>query len=178
MLLLTDPIDEFWTSSVGRHDGKPFRSVTRGGADLAKIEAPEGAAKPAEEGQKPIDGLLTMFRLALGEAVKDVRASERLTDSPVCLVADDGDMDMHLERMLRAARQLDAAARRILEVNPGHPLIQGLAVRAGEAGAAEEIGEVAHLLLDQARILEGEPPADPAAFSRRLAGALQRNLAA
>jgi molecular chaperone HtpG len=107
-----------------------------------------------------------------------VRASERLTDSPVCLVADDGDMDMHLERMLRAARQLDSVSRRILEVNPGHPLIQGLATRAGEPGTSEELGEVAHLLLDQARILEGEPPADPAAFSRRLAGALQRNLAA
>ena len=178
VLLLTDPIDEFWTSTVGRHDGKPFRSVTRGGADLAKIEAPEGAAKPAAEGRKPIDGLLTMFRLALGEAVKDVRASERLTDSPVCLVADDGDLDMHLERMLRAARQLDSASRRILEVNPDHPLIQGLAARASEPGRSEEVGEVAHLLLDQARILEGEPPADPAAFSRRLAGALQRHLAA
>ncbi|BBK38841.1 chaperone protein HtpG [Allostella sp. ATCC 35155] len=178
VLLLTDPIDEFWTSTVGRHDGKPFRSVTRGGADLAKIEAPEGTAKPAAEGRKPIDGLLTMFRLALGEAVKDVRASERLTDSPVCLVADDGDLDMHLERMLRAARQIDSASRRILEVNPDHPLIQGLAARASEPGRSEEVGEVAHLLLDQARILEGEPPADPAAFSRRLAGALQRHLAA
>ena len=178
VLLLTDPIDEFWTSSVGRHDGKPFRSVTRGGADLAKIAAPEGAPEPEADSGRPIDGLLTLFRLALGDAVKDVRASERLTDSPVCLVADDGDLDMHLERMLRAARQLDSASRRILEINPRHPLIQGLAVRATEPGASDELGEVAHLLLDQARILEGEPPADPAAFSRRLAGALSRNLAA
>ncbi|BBK29550.1 molecular chaperone HtpG [Stella humosa] len=178
VLLLTDPIDEFWTGAVGRHDGKPFRSVTRGGADLAKIEAPEGAEKPEPKGDRPIDGLLSLFKVALGDAVKDVRASERLTDSPVCLVADDGDMDMHLERMLRAARQLDQASPRILEINPTHPLIQGLALRAAEPGTSEELGEVAHLLLDQARILEGEPPADPNAFSRRLAGALARNLAA
>ncbi len=178
VLLLTDPIDEFWTGNVGRFDGKPFRSVTRGGADLARIATPEGTPEPAADAGRPIDGLLALFRVSLGEAVKDVRASERLTDSAVCLVADDGDLDMHLERMLRAAKQVDAVSRRILEVNPRHPLIQGLAVRAGEPGTATELAEVAHLLLDQARILEGEPPADPAAFSRRLAGALSRNLAA
>ncbi|MCC7271022.1 MAG: molecular chaperone HtpG [Alphaproteobacteria bacterium] len=178
VLLLTDPIDEFWPTAIGKFDGKPFRSVTRGGADLAKITAPEDAAAPQTAEARPIDGLLTLFRLALGDSVKDVRASERLTDSPVCLVADDGDLDMHLERMLRAARQIDARAKRILELNPRHRLIQGLAQRATEPGTAEELGEVAHLLLDQARIVEGEPPADPAAFSRRLAGALARHLAA
>ncbi|MGE0714306.1 MAG: molecular chaperone HtpG [Alphaproteobacteria bacterium] len=178
VLLLTDPIDEFWPAGVAKFDGKPFRSVTRGGADLARIEAPEGKEPAKAEGERPIDGLVALFKVALGEGVKDVRASERLTDSPVCLVADDGDIDMHLERMLRAARQLDTRSKRILELNPRHKLIQGLAQRATEAGTAEELGEIAHLLLDQARIVEGEAPLDPAAFSRRLAGALGRHLPA
>ncbi len=115
--------------------------------------------------------------MTLKDQVKDVRVSARLTDSPVCLVADEGDLDMHMERLLRQHRRVDTAAPRILEINPGHPLMRRLAQRVGADGAADEIAEVAWLLLDQARIVEGETPPDPAAFSRRLAGALERGLA-
>ena len=114
--------------------------------------------------------------MALGDAVKDVRASERLTDSAVCLVADEGDMDMHLERLLKQHRQLDTAAKRILEINPRHTLIERLAASVGEAGASDQLGEFAWLLLDQARILEGEQLPDPPAFARRLASLLERGL--
>jgi len=181
VLLLTDPIDEFWPVAVAAFEGKPFKSVTRAGADLAGIAAGDGEGADAAAAEAPpegLDGLVALFKLALGEAVKDVRASARLTESPVCLVADDGDIDMHLERMLRQARQIDRASKRILELNPTHPLIRALAARSRAAGAADTLRDVAHLLLDQARIVEGEAPSDPNAFSRRLAGMLERTLAA
>jgi molecular chaperone HtpG len=110
-----------------------------------------------------------------------VRLSERLTDSAVCLVADEGDMDMHLERLLKQHRQLDQTAKRVLEINPGHPMIRRLADRLAEGGDATVAGgpveEAARLLLDQARILEGEALPDPAAFGRRLALLVERGLA-
>jgi molecular chaperone HtpG len=179
VLLLTDPVDEFWIPAVTQFQDKPFKSVTRGGADLDKIEAPAGEAEKAKEPQAAgIDSLIALFRLTLKDTVKDVRSSERLTDSPVCLVAAEGDMDIHLERMLRQHRQLDAVAKRVLEVNPRHPLIETLANRLNEKGSGDEIAEAAWLLLDQARILDGERLADPAAFAKRLSSLLGRALAA
>jgi len=124
-----------------------------------------------------IAALVALFKVTLGEAVKDVRGSEALTESAVRLVADEGDMDLHLERMLRRHGQIDgAASRRVLELNPRHRLVQGLArsIAAGEDRAAA----LAPLLLDQARIAEGEAPDDPAAFARLLADALADSLPA
>jgi len=179
VLLLTDPVDEFWIPAITQFKDKPFKSATRGGADLDKVEAPAGAAEKAKEPQAAgIDSLIALFRLTLKDTVKDVRSSERLTDSPVCLVAAEGDMDIHLERMLRQHRQLDTVAKRVLEVNPRHPLIETLAKRLTEQGSGEEIADAAWLLLDQARILDGERLADPAAFARRLSSLLGRALAA
>jgi len=120
-----------------------------------------------------------LLKLELKDAVKDVRASRRLTDSAVCLVADEGDMDMHLERLMRQHQQVGAQSPRILELNPGHPLIMSMAAQVAEKGsdAAGAIGEIGWLLLDQARIVEGEAPADPVAFARRLAGVMEKGLA-
>jgi len=181
VLLLTDPVDDFWIPSVGTYKEKPFRSATRAGAELGSIEgAPadktDGEKKDAAEKAPGIDSLLAMFKLELGDKVKDVRVSERLTDSPVCLVADDGDIDIHLERLLRQHRQLENSLTRVLEVNATHPLIRALAGIVGKDGAGERVSEAAWLLLDQARILEGETPPDPAAFTRRLADVMTRGL--
>jgi molecular chaperone HtpG len=179
VLLLTDPVDEFWLPSIGTYKEKPFKSATRGAVDLDKI-APSTEAAPAEKPEPPAKfaSLIAIFKLALGEAVKDVRSSERLTDSAVCLVADEGDLDMHLERLLKQHRQLDTAAKRILELNPRHSLIERLAASVGEAGASDQLSEFAWLLLDQARIVEGEQLPDPSAFARRLATLLERGLPA
>ncbi len=179
VLLLTDPVDEFWLPSIGTYKEKPFKSATRGAVDLDKI-APSTEATPAEKPEPPAKfaSLIAIFKLALGEAVKDVRSSERLTDSAVCLVADEGDLDMHLERLLKQHRQLDTAAKRILELNPRHSLIERLAASVGEAGASDQLSEFAWLLLDQARIVEGEQLPDPSAFARRLATLLERGLPA
>ncbi len=176
VLLLTDPIDEFWLPAIGTYKEKPFKSATRGGADLDKIAKPaaEVSDKPAPPAK--LASLIAIFKLALGDAVKDVRSSERLTDSAVCLVADEGDLDMHLERLLKQHRQLDTAAKRILELNPSHKLIERLAATVGETGASDQLGQFAWLLLDQARIIEGEQLPDPPAFARRLAELLERGL--
>ena len=176
VLLLTDPIDEFWVPSIGRYKEKPFKSATRGGVDLDKIPLSEAPEATGTEPPAKLGSLIAIFKLALGDAVKDVRSSERLTDSAVCLVADEGDMDMHLERLLKQHRQLDSASRRILEVNPRHKLIERLAASVGEPGASDQLSEFAWLLLDQARIVEGEQLPDPPAFARRLAMLLERGL--
>jgi molecular chaperone HtpG len=178
VLLLTDPIDEFWVSAIGTYGDKPFKSATRGGADLDKIAPGDATEAPADQREPPakLASLMAIFKLALGDAVKDVRSSERLTDSAVCLVAEEGDIDMHLERLLKQHRQLDTAAKRILELNPRHRLIERLAAAVGDTGASEQLAEFAWLLLDQARIVEGEQLPDPPAFARRLAALLERGL--
>jgi len=181
VLLFSDPVDEFWIPAVREYAGRPFKSVTRGATELGKI----GDKKDADAGDKTekptppgLDALVAFVKLTLTDEVKDVRISERLTDSAVCLVADEGDIDMHLERLLKQHRQLDQAAKRVLEINPGHPLIRRLAERlAGDGTASDEpLADAAHLLLDQARILEGEPLPDPAAFGRRLTSLVERGL--
>ena len=176
VLLLQDPVDDFWVSAVGEYDGKGLVSVSRGGIDLSAIPPVEDES-PKEDADADADiaSLVALFKVTLGEAVKDVRGSETLTESAVRLVADEGDMDLHLERMLRRHGQIDSAmSRRVLELNPRHRLVQGLArsMAAGEDRAAQ----LAPLLLDQARIAEGETPDDPAAFARRLADALADSL--
>src|SRR5438477_499020 len=176
VLLMTDPIDEFWVPAIARYKEKPFKSATRGGVDLDKIPLSETSEEKGPEAPAKLASLIAIFKLALGESVKDVRSSERLTDSAVCLVADEGDMDMHLERLLKQHRQLDSASRRILEVNPRHKLIERLAASVGEPGASDQLSEFAWLLLDQARIVEGEQLPDAPAFARRLATLLERGL--
>ncbi len=176
VLLMTDPIDEFWVPAIGKYKDKPFKSATRGGVDLDKIAPPEEHEDKKSEPPAKLASLIAIFKLALGDAVKDVRSSERLTDSAVCLVADEGDMDMHLERLLKQHRQLDTISKRILEINPRHTLIERLAASVGETGASDQLSEFAWLLLDQARIIEGEQLPDPPAFARRLASLLERGL--
>jgi molecular chaperone HtpG len=181
VLLLTDAVDDFWIGAVGEYGGKPFRSVTQGMADIdsisgAAIQGGDAEAKPAEStGGPEIAALIALLKQTLGDQVKDVRESGRLTGSAVCLVAAEGDLDLHLERILRQHQHVKQASPRILEINPRHPLIVKLAARAAQPGAHAALADAAHLLLDQARIIEGESLPDPGAFARRLAAALERS---
>ena len=147
-----------------------------GGIDLGKIKSDEPVSETpkAEEGE--LSALIALFKATLGDQVKDVRPSERLTDSAVCLIADEGDMDMHLERMLRQHKQLNVSHSRILELNPRHGLIRRLSEKSGEPGATDALADVAWLLLDQARIIEGEPVSDPVAFARRFAALMEKGV--
>ena len=182
VLLLSDPVDDFWLSMVPDYQGKRFKSVTRGGADLEKIGGDDKKTdgKEAEKAADApgLDALIAFVKLTLKDQVKDVRVSARLTSSPVCLVADEGDLDMHLERLLKQQRQLDRSSQRILEINPGHALVKALAVQVGKDGAGAVAEDAAWLLLDQARIIEGEPLPDAPAFSRRLSALVERGLLA
>ena len=123
-----------------------------------------------------LGGIGAVLKLKLGDAVKDVRASKRLTDSPVCLVVDDSGVEMHLERLLKQHGRLDQVAPPILEINASHGLIRTIAELAKKEGAADALADAAQLLFDQARIIEGEMPADPVAFSRRFSAIMAKGL--
>lgn len=170
VLLLSDSVDEFWLQHITEFEGKSLKSITRGSDDLDKIDS---TGKDEDEDKpeiKELDKLIELIKAELGDTIKDVRPSKRLTDSPVCLIADDGDMDVTLERMLKRAGQLQQTTPRVLELNPTHQIIIKLAERAKADENAQDalLKDAAHLLLDQARISEGEAPADALEFSRRL----------
>lgn len=173
VLLLSDPIDEFWPAAIGVYKEKPLRSVAQGAADLSAIKSEAAGEDKPEALPGDVTNLVAAFRSALGNAVKDVRSSGRLTESAVCLVADEGDVSMHLERLLRGHKPATERAPRILEINPRHPLIRRLAAQA-QAETASNLADAAWLLLDQARVVEGEAVPDPAAFARRLTSVLER----
>jgi molecular chaperone HtpG len=131
----------------------------------------EGEA-PSTEAPAHVADFIAFVKTTLGDAVSDVRASERLTDSAVCLVAPEHGIDRQLEKLLAGAGRLPAAGKPILEINPRHALIARLGDLAEADATFRE--DVAHLLYDEARIADGEPPADPRAFSARLARVIGR----
>jgi molecular chaperone HtpG len=159
-------------------DGKPFKSVTQGAADLALITRVDDKKEPAPEttlnAAEQVKAFLAFVQTTLGEAVAEVRASDRLTDSAVCLVAADSGPDRALERILAGAGRLKAASKPILEVNPQHALVIALAGLGENDRSFQE--DAAHLLFDEARLLDGDKPADAKLFSNRLARVLERGL--
>ncbi len=180
VLLLSDAIDEFWVPAVGAFEGKKIVSVTQGTADLKAMGEEKDKKKGAEDDAAPegeVGTLIALLKQTLGDQVKDVRTTDRLRESPVCLVADDSELDRHLARMLKQQGQLETASTGILEINPRHPLIKALAAGAGEPGASDSMADTAQLLLDQARIIEGELPNDPSGFSRRMADVMAMAMA-
>ena len=174
VLLLPDAVDSFWVMPGVAFDGKPFKSVTQGAADLAAIALLEAAKDAAPDIAETVKSFLVFVKAALGEAVAEVRASDRLTDSAVCLVAPDTGPDRALERLLAGAGRLNAASKPILEVNPHHKLVIALAALGDSERAFKE--DAAHLLFDEARLLDGDRPADAKLFSDRLARVLERGL--
>ena len=178
VLLLADNIDDFWLPQADKYQDKPFKSLTRGAVDLSNIddetEDEKERAVDKVEGED-LDKLIAALKAKLGDKVADVRTSARLTESAVCLVADEHGMDMRLERFLKQHQQLGELSKRILEINPKHELIKGMAAKDP---ASDDLGELAELLFDQALIVEGEPLPDPGAFSRRMSAFLSKGLAA
>ncbi|MBC6440683.1 MAG: molecular chaperone HtpG [Rhodospirillales bacterium] len=176
VLLLDDPVDEFWTMSANAYEEKSFTSVSRSDIDLSTISGADDKDDETKDEETCGDTapLIAMIKLALEGQVKDVRESRRLTDSACCIVVDEGDMNMRLQKMLRATGQLGMESERILEINAKHPLIRSLGDRAKSGGTPGDIDAMAHLLLDQALILEGELPRDPTQFARRMSDAMAR----
>ncbi len=175
VLLLTDPIDEFWASSVGVYDKRPIKNVGSAGEDLAKIKGGESEDKKEEPGaasEQAIKDLIDNLKKSLGGAVADVRTTDKLKGSPVCLVADTGGMSLHMARMLKQHGDSQGlAVKKILEINAKHALMKRLMVLSGTS-----FDDAAALLLDQARIVEGEAVTDPVAFAKRLSAMMEKAL--
>ncbi|HZV99229.1 MAG TPA: molecular chaperone HtpG, partial [Methylophilaceae bacterium] len=163
VLLLSDHVDEWLLSSLTEFEGKKLQSVAKGDLDLGKLEdeTEKEEKKKIEDESKP---LIEKIKNALGDTVKEVRVTHRLTDSPACLVSGEHDLSGNLERLLKAAGQKTPASKPVLEINPQHPILQRLHAEADEA----RFGDWAHLLFDQALLAEGGQLEDPASFVRRM----------
>ena len=167
VLFLTDTIDDFWLQSASEYKGKLFKSVTKGDINLdKKDDTPEEKIAPESE------TLLSKLNEILADDVQSVRASKRLTDSAVCLIAPEGGIDMNMERVLKIHQKFDGDTKPVLEVNLKHSLIRKLASMVGAA----DFNDAAKLLLDQARIIQGEPLDDPSSFARRMSAFLEKAL--
>ncbi len=161
VLLLADRVDEWMLSFLTEHEGKELVSIARGGLDLGEL-GDEAEKQAAEASAGEWKDVLEKLRDALGDRVKAVRVSSRLTDSASCLVSDEGEISGHLERLLKQAGQTAPARKPILEINTGHPLVAPLKVDASRSA------QWATLLFDQAVLAEGGQLEDPAGFVRRL----------
>ncbi|MBY8874214.1 molecular chaperone HtpG [Micromonospora sp. PLK6-60] len=172
VLLLTDPVDEVWVERVGQVDGRQLRSIAKGQVDLDTDEEKERQ----EADRKQYADLLSWMGSTLQDSVKEVRLSTRLTSSPACVVGDAHDMTPTLEKMYRAMGHEVPQVKRILELNPGHPLVSGLREAYDADGDRARLTETAELLHGLALLAEGGELADPSRFTRLLADRLARTL--
>lgn len=176
VLVLTDPIDEMWVDAVPGFDGKQFQSIAKGQVDLESEEDKKATEVAREQRNKDFESLLTWMGTALGETVKEVRLSSRLTTSPACIVGDTHDLTPTLEKMYRAMGQELPPIKRILELNPEHALVTGLREAHAARPEDEGLAETAELLYGMALLAEGGELADPSRFIKLLAGRLEKTL--
>ncbi|MEE3063971.1 MAG: molecular chaperone HtpG [Actinomycetota bacterium] len=174
VLVLTDPVDEVWVGTVTEFDGKPLQSVAKGEVDLDSGEESSDAER--EEREKEFADLLTWLKETLTDHVKEVRLSTRLTESPACLITDAFGISPALARIYQASGQNIPIGKRILEVNPDHPLITGLRKAHQERADDPTVAETAELLYGTALLAEGGALEDPARFAELLANQLTRTL--
>ena len=163
-LLLTDPIDEWLVGHLTEYQEKPLVSVSKGELDLGDLDTEKSEDEAQESGDEKLEELTRRMGEALGERVKEVRITRRLTESPACLVADEYGMGRHMEQILKASGQQVPDAQPILEVNPTHPVIAQLRDEEDE----NRFGDWANILFEQALLSEGGQLEDPAGFVRRL----------
>ncbi|MFE3441785.1 molecular chaperone HtpG [Nocardia sp. NPDC059180] len=182
VLILTDPVDEMWVGSVPEFDGKPFVSIAKGEVDLETEEEKKESEQLREQQDKDYAELLGWLGKTLADSVKEVRLTNRLTTSPACLVGDVFDFTPMLERMYRASGQALPETKRILELNPAHPLVTGLREaydtrkQDADEGKVPELSETAELLYGTAVLAEGGELKDPAKFAHILTDRLTRTL--
>ena len=176
VLILTDPVDEMWVEAVGEFDGKRFSSAAKGQVDLDTAEEDKATEPERDQQAKDFAALLSWLQAHLEAEVKQVRLSTRLTTSPACIVGDEHDLTPRLMRMYHAMGQDVPAVKRILEVNPAHPLLAGLRTAHSERPDDPALAETAQLLYGMALLAEGGQLTDPAHFSRLLADRLAHTL--
>ena len=177
VLLLTDPIDEFWIQTYTEHKGKKIVSVMHAGSDIEKIKLENEPTEQTLDKNKEKE-LINRIKETLKESVKDVQATDRLTKSPFALITPAGVMSLNLERLMKAhGQQIAMNSDRILEINPRHEVIHKLADMLDKKEMDDKINDAILVLFDQTLIAEGEPLKDPAAFSRRLTSFVLSGLA-
>lgn len=176
MLLLTDSIDSFWVPNVLQYKGSRFVSVTKASDELNNIDASDDDKSKEEKTNKNLEKLMGVMKQILQDEVKDIKISSRLTKSPVCLVSDTQDVDMHMEQLLKTHANLADNVKRILEINPKHSLIKKMKKIAKAENAFDNLEDLTLLLFDQAKIIEGETVKDTTAFIKRMTNAIEKGL--
>ncbi len=161
VLLLSDRVDEWLTSHLVEYDGKKLQSVAKGELDLGTDEASD---KELEEKAKSSEKLIKRMKKALDGKVEDVRVTKRLTDSPACIVLNEQDMAMHMQRLLKEAGHAMPSSRPVLEINPDHPIVKKLKVEKSK----KKFDDWSNILFDQAILAEGGQLEDPASFVAKL----------
>ena len=179
VLFLTDSVDEFWVTVALPYKGKEFQSINRHDVDLENIEKSEleKAANDVEKSEESeikdvtasqFEGLLKFIKETLGDKIKDVRISKKLTGSPVCLAVDAGSMDIRLERFLLEQKQIQAGTAKIFEINPSNPIVKTLNESYADEAKAADARDKIFTLFDLACVIEDEPISDAKDFSRRI----------
>jgi len=181
VLIMTDTVDEFWLQQINDYQAKKFQSVTKGNIDLAEFDddktedKDEDALKEERRKAKAeMEPLLNLLHEQLSDHISFARVSRRLTESPVCLVAGNDDVDMHMEKVLKIQQKYEPNSKKILEINADHALIKKIRGMVDDKETeksknAETLKEAAHMLLDQALIIQGEPVPNPSEFAKRMA---------
>lgn len=176
VLLFIDPVDEFWIPNISEYKNCTFKSITKGSIDLDKLKNNKDTNKNKEE-NKNIDKLIAYMKSHFGEKVKDVKISSRLTDSPVCFVAEENAMDIHLENLLKKHKHLDQVTTKVLEINPDHAIIKSLSLLDyTQEKNKSKCAEIFDLLLNQAKIIEGIPLDDSKAFCKSINELMAKNI--
>ena len=170
VLFMTDPIDDWIMQQMFQYRKKNFKSIAKGDFEV------EGAADMLKAAQEKFAGLVEFLKKALGDKVGEVRFSARLTDSPCCLITEGNALSPHLERLFKAMHQEIPESKRILELNPKHPLIEAMFELSKQSDKAPELEMYAKVLFDQALLTEGSPLPDPAAFAKQVTGLLLKGL--
>ena len=171
VLIMTDAIDQFWLPMVGSFKEKKFTSITQGKINLDELDSKNKDKKnksndDKDKQDKEYVDLIAQLKIVLGDQVKDIRLSSKLTDSPVCLVADEGDMDIAMEQLMAQRDSNYKGAPRILEINGDHSLIKNMKSLLSKKESNDLVSDAGTLLFEQARLMEGKMPADPAQFSK------------
>ncbi len=177
VLLFVDPVDDFWTSVVHEYKDQKFKSVTRADVDLDKFsprKKDEENKSDEKKSEENTDSILQYFTKVLGNSVKSVKISKKLTDSPVCLAIDEGAMDLRMERFLREQKQLNYRTPKVLEINTKHPVIKNIMKSYAENGENQTLEDMVHLLFYQACIVEGEEMDNANLFAKRLNNLLDK----
>ena len=173
VILFLDPVDEFWLPNISEYKECKFKSVTKGNINLKNIKED---SKSNKKNNNTLNKLIAYMKTYFGEKVKDVKVSNRLTNSPVCFVADENEMDIHLENLLKKHKHLENVTTKVLEINPDHEIIKYLSKLDFTKSENKEVASnISEMLLNQAKIIEGIPLEDSKAFCNNINKLLIKN---